>query len=53
MRGAIFYTLKNNILNPPINFYFVFFFFFYLAFLTVDKMLNLLTLIKEFLYLLP
>lgn len=27
MRGAIFYTLKNNILNPPINFYFVFFFF--------------------------
>lgn len=51
MRGAIFYTLKNNILNPLINFYFVF--FFYLAFLTVDKMLNLLTLIKEFLYLLP
>lgn len=28
MRGAIFYTLKNNILNPPINFYFVFFFLF-------------------------
>ena len=52
MRVAIFYTLKNNILNPSINFYFVFFFF-YLAFLTVDKMLILLTLIKEFLYLLP